>query len=274
MKIKRYAQFINEKKEGFPEPVEMNFTTYDEIKNFLDEQRITNYTINDDLTVSVEYHNTMGGFYGVGFDNRFYGHLPINFDVILGGFWCHENQLTTLKGCPNRISEGFYCQNQYTKELKTLEFGPEIVGKNYICDNVGLTSLYGAPTRIPGGFQCRYNELETLERCPMYIGEDFYLTSNKITHLMDFPEKIGGNIYLENNPLENIDALPKTFDLNKLILSNYNVVWDWLIKIFDEDISLISNHIDWIKKFKNKITPAFQNEYGYILDFDHYTKTL
>lgn len=269
-KILNYLEFINEAKEVFRDAVVLDLNTYDEIKTFLDNERITNYKINDDLSVSVTNCKSESGLMGVGASDRSYGRLPVNFDVIIGSFWCHHNFLTTLKGSPKRISESFFCWGQYTKELKTLEDGPEIVGGGYICERVGLTSLKGAPKRIGWSFDCSYNELTSLEFCPEYIGESLLCNNNKITSLKYIPKHVGKNIHLEMNPIEDIDDLPTNFDLNKLILSNYQVVWEWLIKIFDEDISLTNTHMDWIIKHKDKVHPLFQREYGYLLEIEQY----
>jgi hypothetical protein len=52
-------------------------------------------------------------------------------------FWCIQNQLTTLEGCPQIVNGGFYCHNN---KLTTLEGGPKEVYSTFCClSNLNLS---------------------------------------------------------------------------------------------------------------------------------------
>jgi len=100
------------------------------------------YTINPDDTIDVNGD--------VDLWNKLGDKLPVKFGKVSGEFFCCENKLTTLEGCPNYISGSFYC------------FGNK------------LTTLEGCPKYVGSYFNCHSNKLTTLEGCPKYVGSDFY----------------------------------------------------------------------------------------------------
>jgi len=75
--------------------------------------------------------------------------LPYEFGEVKGYFYCVDNSLTTLKGCPEIVRKGFDCSNN---QLTSLEGGPEIVGLSYNCRENPLKSLQGAPEYVYGDF--------------------------------------------------------------------------------------------------------------------------
>ena len=107
---------------------------------------ITNYTVNDDGSIDVNGN--------VNLDNIRLTELPLLFNKVSGDFWCGNNQLTTLKGCPRWVGGWFHC---YNNQLTSLEFSPDYVG---------------------GGFSCKYNEL-TDNYCDTEIGGNFCTTLNQ-----------------------------------------------------------------------------------------------
>lgn len=83
--------------------------------------------------------------------------------VVNGGFWCSNNQLTSLQGCPKRVGGGFWCgENQLT----SLAGAPQSVGGDFSCSNNQLTSLDGAPQSVGGSFWCSSNQLTSLHGAP------------------------------------------------------------------------------------------------------------
>lgn len=106
--------------------------TKQQIKFWLGKYEITNYTINDDLSIDVSE--------SVGLWNHNLTEIPVQFNEVNGYFSIEGNQLKSLKGCP-RIVKG-----------------------NFICDNNNLTSLKFSPEIVNGGFLCRLNpDLKSLE---------------------------------------------------------------------------------------------------------------
>ena len=123
---------------------------------FLEEYKIKNYTINDDLTVDVEGDVDIenGGRRGL-------KEIPIQFGKVTGVFDCSYNNLISLKGCPRWVGGSFYCSfNRFT----TLEGSPEYVGGSFSCLGYELRTLKGCPREVGGDFSCNYNsDLKSLK---------------------------------------------------------------------------------------------------------------
>ncbi len=111
--------------------------------------------------------------------------IPINFTEVRGVFDCSCNQLTSLKGVPNKVDEDFYCY------------------KNK------LTSLVGAPKEVGGGFYCYENKLTSLKGAPERVGRDFDCEGNQLTSLVGSPKEVGGGFYCSANPLKSTKGKPK-----------------------------------------------------------------
>src|SRR5208283_4794918 len=99
-----------------------------QIIKWLDTYHIANYVINDDFTIDVKGE--------VDLDYKNLTSFPdfIKFNRVSGGFYCDNNQLTSLEGCPSYIGGVFYC------------------------DDNQLTSLVGCPSSVNGDFYCYNNK--------------------------------------------------------------------------------------------------------------------
>jgi hypothetical protein len=87
------------------------------IKKWLNEHNITNYTINDDLTIDVK-----GEVYLKGFTDK---KLPdyIQFRKVTGEFYIvSSNELESLEGVPEEVGGSFFCSD--CSKLKFLEGCP------------------------------------------------------------------------------------------------------------------------------------------------------
>jgi len=80
--------------------------------------------------------------------------ILIKFGYITSFFSCSYNNLTSLKGCPEKVEGSFHCD--YNK----------------------LTSLEGCPREIGGGLYCRENLLTSLKGCPKEVDGVFYCHNN------------------------------------------------------------------------------------------------
>jgi hypothetical protein len=90
--------------------------------------------------------------------------LPnLSYVKVVGGFYCRNNQLTSLEGAPHAVGDSFDCS---TNQLTSLEGGPHTVGGGFFCYSNQLTSLKHAPHTVSGDFFCSYNQLTSLEGAP------------------------------------------------------------------------------------------------------------
>ena len=126
----------------------LNYKKEMNIESICQEYDIQNYTINLDGTVDVNGD--------VNLFNRKLSKIPLKFGRVTGSFYCHNNQLTTLLGCPVEVGGNFSCSHN---QLTTLEGCPKEVGGSFYCSNNQLTTLEGCPREVGGYFNCNINPL-------------------------------------------------------------------------------------------------------------------
>lgn len=110
----------------------MMLDTKEKIHDWLDGIGIKKYVINDNLTVDVNG--------GVNLTKYQMTEIPIQFGIVTGDFFCNDNQLTSLKGCPHEVQGWFHCGNN---NLTNLDYCPKIIGENLIIDFNPITNLKG-----------------------------------------------------------------------------------------------------------------------------------
>ena len=128
------------------------------IKKWLDEYKIINYTINDDLTIDVE-----GSVYLYESEEK---RLPdyIRFRMVTGDFYCYDcKNLESLERCPEKVGRSFDCSG--CSKLESLEGCPKEVGESFSCNKCSkLKSLEGAPQEVGGSFECnKCSKLKSLK---------------------------------------------------------------------------------------------------------------
>src|SRR5271157_679844 len=101
-----------------------------QIIKWLNTYGVKNYIINDDFTIDVKidvdlYDKNLTSFPDF-----------IKFNHVSGNFYCENNQLTSLVGCPSNVSGGFCC---YNNKLTSLVECPSSVGNNFDCSYNQLT---------------------------------------------------------------------------------------------------------------------------------------
>ena len=74
--------------------------THEEVVNWLDENNIKDYIINDNLSVDINGDVELFSLNAV---------LPIRFKNVSGYFDCSSIDLTTLLGCPSIVGGDFNC---------------------------------------------------------------------------------------------------------------------------------------------------------------------
>lgn len=202
--LKMYEQFT----EGF-------------VRFVCDKYNINNYKIVDyDLTIDVDDDVDMSSREGL-------CEIPIKFRNVSGDFICSGSDLSTLKGCPDRVGGSFYCNNNKITSLKGC---PSIIGYDFYCYGNNIESLEGCPNKILRNFSCSNNELTSLEGGPISVGGVFNCSNNNITNFEGFPIHIGNNSSLfginnfcKDNPVYNVWTL--IGDFSKIELFNdYDII--------------------------------------------------
>ena len=159
-----------------------SFKDNSELIEELEEFGINNYIINNDNTIDVDGD--------VNLHRKNLTKIPFKFGKVTGSFYCSNNRLTSLEGCPKEVGGSFICSHN---KLKDLIGGPQEVGSDYDCYNNQLTSLEGCAGDIGGSLDCESNELE----------------------MLDCSSVINGNILCKNN---GFDGEPEFFGIcNKII---------------------------------------------------------
>lgn len=134
-----------------------------EIEDWLLTHDIYKYKINNDGTVDIDGD--------VNLFNKQINIIPIKFGLVSGNFLLTNNNLESLKGCPNIVQGNFKC---ISNKIKTLEGSPIEVGGNYSCSfNSELESTYGMPLEIGKDFKCfgnpKLKELDSVSNIGGYI---------------------------------------------------------------------------------------------------------
>ena len=205
--------------------------TTSEIHNLCRKYGIIDYTINSDMSISVN------GNVDLSYKNL--KSIPINFKEVGGYFSCDNNRLTSLRGCPETVGGFFYCHNN---QLTSLKGCPETVGGHFNCDNNQLTSLEYCPETVGGNFYCDNNQLTSLEYCPETVGGNFYCGYNQLTSLEYCPETVGGDFNCYRNQITNFDGLPEFFEQSIYLYGN--PVYE-IYKLFKEDPRCIY----WLREY-------------------------
>jgi hypothetical protein len=100
-----------------------NYKSDEEIHVICKEYGIENYTINNGVVdVNGDVH----------LDHRGLTKIPLNFGVVSGDFYCYNNKLTSLEGCPSQIGGNFRCDNNPVHNIWKLissddKFNSEII---------------------------------------------------------------------------------------------------------------------------------------------------
>lgn len=112
------------------------------------------------------------------------GRLPVKFGEVKGDLNLRHMGLTTLEGCPSRVSGWLYLEGN---PITSLAHAPREVGKLVLFDNKELQSLEGCPQRITRGFQMWHSpQLKSLQGLPTEPGiiEELDITYDEHLHLL------------------------------------------------------------------------------------------
>jgi hypothetical protein len=201
------------------------FESNTEIDKICRKYDIINYTINSDNSVDVNDN--------VYFWDKKLESIPLNFNIVNGRFGCNYNHLTSLKGCPVRVGDCFYC---HSNELTSLQYSPQYVENgDFGCGWNKIESLQYCTELIRGYFSCDNNKLTSLEHHPTVYGE-FYCRYNQINTFENF-YYYKENVYFDGNPIWDIYELFNDMKLIELARS-YGFEWKGEIDLYKLDIFL------------------------------------
>jgi len=127
----------------------------------------------------------------------------IKFNSIRGGFHCNNNNLTSLKGSPVKVSGSFMCSHN---KLQNLIGGPREVEGAYAASNNDLNSLEGIALEIGEAIYLNDNNLRSLKYIPNSVGE-FYITNNPIETIKYFPTEIWGDLHYTKSKILNKEKI-------------------------------------------------------------------
>jgi len=192
------------------------FESNTEIDEICKKYSIENYTINSDNTIDVDG--------GVDLWDKKLTSIPLNFNIVNGYFGCGSNHLTSLKGCPVRVGDEFYCN--YNR-LTSLQYSPKYIDNGY--------------------FNCSYNKIESLQYCTELIRGYFHCHNNKLTSLQYHPT-VYGTFHCWNNQ---INTFENFYYFKEDIEFRYNPIWD-IYELFN-DMTLIELTRDYGFEYEGEI---------------------
>jgi len=126
----------------------------------------------------LDYNLIRGDVYNGNVDFRRWGDSDIlikfsqlEIRTVKGWFDCWSNNLTSLKGCPEKVNGYFFCNDN---NLTSLKGCPEIVKGYFDCSRNKLTSLERGPKKVNGNFYSDHNEKKFERPTDCAIGGIFY----------------------------------------------------------------------------------------------------
>ena len=141
-----------------------------------------------------------------------------------GDFNCNMREISDFKGVRfGKVVGGFYCGNN---QLTSLEGSPQEVGGAFVCRNNQLTTLEGSPQEVGGAFDCRNNQLTTLEGAPRKVGVGFYGEDNPVSEKT--LESIFGIMEIGKGYLESVEYLWAGIPLEDQALL-YRPEFEWVV---------------------------------------------
>ena len=100
------------------------YTDEKQIIDWLDKYKVKNYT----LVPDEQYGFVVNVIGDVNLNDKKLFNIPVKFSEVTGIFNCSDNQLTSLKFCPQIVELNFNCSNN---QLTSLEFCSQTVGGSF-----------------------------------------------------------------------------------------------------------------------------------------------
>jgi hypothetical protein len=189
-----------------------NHKNEEDIHRICKKYNITNYTINDDLSIDVDGN--------VNLYNKGLTKIPLKFNKVNGDFNCYNNKLTSLEGAPKEVNGDFDCTSNK------------------------LTSMEGAPNKINGHFDCHNNKLTSLEGAPKEVTGDFHCSRNNLYSFYNLTIDVIGKVYYDINPIVCFKNLVRQdseliYEFNELyVIQEVNGEWSIYKHRMDEFVDM------------------------------------
>jgi hypothetical protein len=173
---------------------------------WLKQANITNYTINDDLSIDVSSDIIIQRSQMSGFTN-----LPVKFRTVYGSFHMENLPLTTLKGCPDEVDGVF---NISRSKITNLEGSPKLVRSKFVIDNTRtLVSTKGMTPTIHGSVDLSYNSALTSLEGFATTCDSVSLTGCRLTSLKGLPNRINGALIVTDCArLTSLEGAPRVVE--------------------------------------------------------------
>lgn len=139
-------------------------TNIDDISRWLRKHEIKNFTILKDNSVNVHGDVKLADK----LTNLL--KLPLSFNLIEGDFDIGDNELTSLEGCPKKVTGSFMA---HKNEISSLKGGPKEVGGSFVILHNNITSLEHSPSLVKEDFICSHNPLKELDGINTVLGYIF-----------------------------------------------------------------------------------------------------
>jgi len=171
------------------------FTTKEQIKDWLDKHNIEDYTINKDLTVDVDGHVKLERI----------EYLPFKFGRVEGSFSIKHSNITSLKNSPDYVGIDFEIVGN---TIKSLEHSPKVVKVRYrlYLNKTEIENLIGI-THGATSYVLESSKIKSLQGLPNKIG-DLHLRDNQIRNLDFSPKEIQGLFDISNNKIDSLKNGP------------------------------------------------------------------
>lgn len=162
--------------------------------------------------------------------------LPtFNIYKVVGGFYCYNDNITSLEGCPTIIDGSMYCSSKKlasleggpievtgtfsvsSEKLRNLKESPELVGNTFCVSNCpSLVSMEGTGTvgnKIV--FETCPN-LTSIKNLSSAVSEIFFIKCSGLSSLNGLPNKLKGKCKISISDCPNIrtlEGLPKNIKI-------------------------------------------------------------
>lgn len=199
------------------------------IQDWLKNMNIYDYVITQDMKVNVDHD--------VDLRNKNLTHIPIQFGEIEGNFLVSHNQLTDLKGFPQKVDRVLdFSHNQ----IVSLEGFPKSVRGAINANNNQINSFKGIHYWIEDDLDISHNNLTHLEGSPNYIFGLFNIGFNKIKNFKNLAPNVS-YLYCEGNPIESFIELRDIKDLETF--SSFDYLHNSEKEIYLSDSKAIKEYI-------------------------------